>query len=75
MAALFTVLAIGLVYTILYQIYTYNINPWAITEGTDATNLGYIETAWTVFPMIIMLAYAWGLISEGRQQNRSGGII
>lgn len=75
MAALFTVLAMGAMYIILHQVYTYDYRPWAIQEGVNATNLSYIDLAWTLVPIIIILAYSWGTIADGREQTRQSGIL
>ena len=75
MASLFTILAMATVYIILHQVYLYDFHPWAIREGVNATNLGYIDLAWTLFPVVIVLAYSWGTIAAGREQTRTGGFL
>lgn len=67
MIGLFMLGAVGAMYIILDQAYTYDIYPDAISDGTDATNLSYIDTAWSMWPIPVVLAYLFGVIRSARK--------
>ena len=74
MTGIFTIGAITVMYIILNQVYTYNISPYGVREGTDATNAGYISTAWGIFLVPVLLAVALSIIKTGLEKRRGAYI-
>jgi len=70
---IFGIAAAMIIYIILNQVWTYNIQPDAITDGTDPTNLNYITIAWTMWPIPVVIAFVFSIIRSSLQ-NRGGGI-
>lgn len=71
MTGVMAIAAVTVVWIILDQVYTYNIQPWSIREGVDADNANYMDIAWSMLPIPVLLAVVWGMITAGRD-SRSG---
>ena len=73
MGGIFALAAITLIYIILQQIYEQEFYTHGIEYGTDSTNLTYIDVAWKFWPIPVVIAVVWGMISVGRAQSRRYG--
>lgn len=71
MVGVFALAAVTVVWILLDQVYTYNIQPWSIREGVDSANANYMDIAWNMLPIPVLLAVVWGMIAAGRD-SRTG---
>lgn len=69
MTGIFALGAMTLIYIILNQVYTYNFYPDAIQNGVNATNLNWIDVVWTFWPVPVLIAIVWGMITAGRESR------
>ena len=75
MTGIFGLGAITLIFIILNQVYTWNIYPYAIREGTDAGNLNWINIGWTTFLIPVGLAFLYSMMTAGQKGRMDTGGI
>ena len=69
---IFIIGAVTIAYIILQQVYTYNIQPYGIREGSDTTNMEYIDIAWDFWPIPLLLGLMFSLLKKSR--DKMGGV-
>jgi hypothetical protein len=61
------VVAIGMLYVLLNQVYLHSLRDEAVRRGVNAANLGYIDTAWELLLIPVGIAVFYGMVSAGRR--------
>ena len=57
---------VAAIFLILNQIYQFNLVPAAIQVGTDVTTVGYLNTAWRFFPVVVLVTFIFAVISKAK---------
>jgi len=70
LGGIFAIAAFSVLYIVLQQAYTYDFRPYSIDHGTDSTNLNYIDIAWTMWPVPLVIAFIWGLWTSTGSSRR-----
>lgn len=65
------ILGVAAVFILFNQIWVYTLHPAGVAQETDATSLGYLESAWTYFPFIIILAFIFSVLSRSKAEAGS----
>ena len=68
--SIFIIAAITLAYIITQQVYEYDIKPYSVAHGSDTTNMNYIDLAWSMWPIPVMIGFVFMLLKSAK--DRSG---
>lgn len=63
---------IGIMYTLLYQVYTYSLRPSMITYGVNSQNLAVLDLAWWTVPIPVLLVVLFSWLNTARGRMRYG---
>lgn len=66
------IVAMSIIYIILYQAYDADLRPQGVEDGVDATNLSWIDIGWEMLLIPVGIAVFYGMVNSGRRRRLAG---
>lgn len=72
MIGILVLAVIGIMYVLLYQVYTYSLRPSMIEYGVNSQNLSVLDLAWWTVPIVVLVVVLFDWINTARGRMRYG---